>query len=159
MRSTRYAGKVLLVRRILHLSVLAFMLSVLPHWANGQSNLKSSSRDKVSQSELKKKKAEKRLCSWYRANYRHIGGVPGDLRIVPSPEYPQEAKELGITGIVIVIVRVDEKGHVDLATACEGHALLKQAAVQAAYKAEFEPLTLNGNAVKRLTALTYTFNN
>lgn len=75
----------------------------------------------------------------------------------PVPIYPAKAKDEGISGNVTVVVTADETGKVIEAEALTGHELLKQAAVEAAYRAEFEPTTLGGHAVKIKGTLTYKF--
>lgn len=85
------------------------------------------------------------------------GGVlTGKSLTKPQPVYPQTAKSAGIQGTVVVQILIDEKGKVISATAVSGHALLREAAVRAAYQARFEPTLLSNQPVK--VSGTYSFN-
>ena len=75
----------------------------------------------------------------------------------PAPPYPPIAKSAGIQGTVAVQVVIDEQGHVISAKATNGHPLLMNAAVQAAYRARFTPTVLGGNAVKVTGSIAYNF--
>jgi periplasmic protein TonB len=75
----------------------------------------------------------------------------------PAPPYPQLAKAAGVQGSVAVQVLIDEQGRVLNAKATNGHPLLQQAAVQAAYKASFSPTVLTGTPVKVTGVITYNF--
>lgn len=72
-----------------------------------------------------------------------------------APAYPQEAK--GAAGAVSVRVLVDETGKVVEAEAVSGHPLLRQAAVDAAYKWRFSPTTLMGKPVKVSGTINFNF--
>ena len=56
-----------------------------------------------------------------------------------------------------VQVTVDEDGKVISANAVSGHALLRPAAVQAAYAARFSPTKISGQAVKVTGVIQYNF--
>ena len=56
-----------------------------------------------------------------------------------------------------LFLAIDEAGNVIEAEAVTGHGLLQQAAIEAAYKAEFEPTALARRAVKVKGVLTYKF--
>lgn len=87
------------------------------------------------------------------------GGVIVGKRIeMPSPKYPKEAKKAGITGTVRVRVVIDEKGRVIKAEAVDGPVELRDAAVEAAFKARFTPTLLEGNPVKVTGEINYNFN-
>jgi TonB family protein len=147
------------MKRVLNAALFALILLLSPPAARVQSDPQTATKAQhpTAQNLKKQKKEEDNLCSWYKANYRYLSRSLNAVK-VPSPEYPEEAKKAGIAGTVIVAVRVDPKGHVEFAAACEGHPLLKESAVQAAYKAEFQPVMVKGKATKFLTALTYGFN-
>lgn len=86
------------------------------------------------------------------------GGVlNGKATTLPKPNYPPAAKAVRASGTVTVEVLVDETGKVISATALSGHPLLKQAAVEAAKKAEFTRTTLAGKPVKVKGVVTYNF--
>lgn len=56
-----------------------------------------------------------------------------------APNYPEEARRLGIEGAVPVEIVVDREGKVVHACAQAGHPLLRDAAVKAALQWEFKP--------------------
>ena len=85
------------------------------------------------------------------------GVLNGKAKIRYPPAYPQEAKDAGAAGVVGVRVLVDETGKVVEAEAISGHPLLRQAAVDAAYKWRFAPITLSGNPVKVSGTINYNF--
>ena len=86
------------------------------------------------------------------------GGVlNGKATSLPKPIYPPAAKAVRASGSVSVQVLVGENGKVIDASAVSGHPLLRQAAVQAAKKAEFDPTMLSGKAVKVSGVLTFNF--
>lgn len=86
------------------------------------------------------------------------GGVLNGTAInLPSPSYPDTARRLRMTGVVVVQVVVDETGKVIAAEAVSGPSLLKDAAVQAALKARFSPTKLSGQPVKVSGVINYKF--
>jgi TonB family protein len=86
------------------------------------------------------------------------GGMLNDKAVsLPRPAYPPVAKAAGASGTVVVQVIVDETGKVTSAKAVSGHPLLRQAAAQAAYRASFKPIKLNGKPVKVSGTISYDF--
>lgn len=86
------------------------------------------------------------------------GGVlNGKALSLPRPAYPAIARAARAAGVVTVQVLIDESGKVTSARAVNGHPLLQQAAVQAAYGARFAPTLLSGQSVKVTGVLTYNF--
>jgi TonB family protein len=75
----------------------------------------------------------------------------------PLPLYPSLAGVAHASGDVLVEILVDETGNVIAANALSGHPLLRQAAMQAAYEAEFAPIVLSGQAVTVYGTLSYNF--
>ena len=75
----------------------------------------------------------------------------------PEPVLPDEARQKGVSGEVIVEVLIDESGKVQSARALEGHPLLQKAAVDAAYQARFSVTRLQGQPIKVAGVLTYSF--
>ena len=76
---------------------------------------------------------------------------------LPPPAYPETAKRAGIHGTVKVSVTVDERGHVSEAEAIDGPKELREAAVEAAKRARFEPTRVHGAPIKIDGVLTYEF--
>jgi TonB family protein len=63
----------------------------------------------------------------------------------------------GVTGEIVVEVKVDERGKVESAEAISGPPELRQTAVEAAKQWEFKPTSLSGTAVKVIGRLTFNF--
>jgi len=86
------------------------------------------------------------------------GGVmTGKATHLPRPTYSAAAKAVGAQGIVTVQILVDETGKVISAKAVNGNPLLRPAAVDAAWKARFDPTKLSGVAVKVTGIISYNF--
>ena len=86
------------------------------------------------------------------------GGVlNGTALNLPSPSYPDTARRLRMTGVVVVQVVVDETGKVISAEAISGPSILKETAVQAALKARFSSTKLSGQPVKVSGVINYKF--
>ena len=86
------------------------------------------------------------------------GGVLNSKAIaLPKPAYPPVAKAAKASGMVAVIVTVDENGKVISANAASGHPLLRPAAESAARNARFNPAIVDGRRVKVTGTITYQF--
>jgi TonB family protein len=86
------------------------------------------------------------------------GGVLNDKALeLPQPVYPEAAKQAGISGTVRVRITIDEQGKVIAAEASDGPKELREAAVEAARKARFEPVRLHGAGIKVSGMLVYRF--
>ena len=87
------------------------------------------------------------------------GGVLNGTAIsLPSPAYPEVARRMRASGQVVVDVVIDETGKVISAHAVSGNAILRDVAVQAAYRARFSPSKLSGQPVKVAGTINYNFN-
>lgn len=75
----------------------------------------------------------------------------------PQPPYPALAKAARASGLVTVLVVVDETGGVVSAKAVSGHPLLRSAAEAAARQAKFSPTIADGKPVTVSGKLTYNF--
>jgi periplasmic protein TonB len=95
-------------------------------------------------------------------------GVPGGTGQVtkqpfptrnPKPDYPRRAKELGQQGVALVTVYISEFGRVDKVELKQssGHALLDEAALEAAKKWRFRPAQLNKRAVPSKVEIPFRF--
>ena len=71
--------------------------------------------------------------------------------------YPPLALTANVSGAVFVEVSIDEGGNVTSARALAGHALLKDAAVEAARSWTFKPAIVQGKPVKVVGSLKFTF--
>jgi len=77
----------------------------------------------------------------------------------PNPDYPTEALVHGWSGVVLVMVIVDESGTVISYGCLDGFASqsLRDAAIEAAYKASFKPVIAAGKVVVAKGILDYRF--
>jgi TonB family protein len=75
----------------------------------------------------------------------------------PTPAYPEKARAAQASGAVIVEVMTDECGYVVMAKAVTGHALLRQAAVDAAMNWHFAPTLLSGHRVRVKGRVSFIF--
>lgn len=78
------------------------------------------------------------------------------LRLV-MPTYSALARQSRIEGKVTVEVELDAEGNVVAAEATSGHAMLRQAAEDAAKKSKFKPAAFNGEPIKAKGVVTYNF--
>ncbi len=93
------------------------------------------------------------------SDYKIItGGVlNGKALNLPKPEYPAAAKAVNADGQVQVQIIIDEDGNVINILGVSGHALLKQASIDAALQPKFSPTYLGGKAVKVSGVIIYFF--
>lgn len=83
--------------------------------------------------------------------------VNGMARVLPKPEYPQEAKDLCVGGKVEIEVLIDsERGDVLQAKAISGDELLRSVSVETSKKAKFNPL-LDMTPIKLKGIIVYNF--
>ncbi|MBV8202022.1 MAG: TonB family protein, partial [Acidobacteria bacterium] len=86
--------------------------------------------------------------------------VPPKLVSTPKPEYPPLARKLGVEGVVVLSVLVDEQGRVEDVQVLERISQdvgINEAAVQVARGARFKSATRNGAPVKMWTRLRIPF--
>ena len=85
------------------------------------------------------------------------GVINGKAIKLPRPVYPDEARDLRLSGIVRVQVLISETGRVTEAKALCGHPALAKPSLEAAYKARFSPTKLSGMAVSVNGIILYNF--
>ena len=85
------------------------------------------------------------------------GFEPPKVDTLPKPPTPPIAAAAHATGTVEVKVIIDLEGKVIAAAAISGHPLLQGAAVSAARYARFTPAKYNGEPVKVVGVIPYTF--
>ena len=85
------------------------------------------------------------------------GVINGEAISLPQPAYPATAASIRASGVVQVLVTVDETGAVIAARAITGQPTLRPAAEAAAKKARFSPTLLEGRAVKVTGTINYVF--
>ncbi|HEX8776121.1 MAG TPA: TonB family protein [Pyrinomonadaceae bacterium] len=81
----------------------------------------------------------------------------GKALSLPRPEYPQEARNMRASGVVIVKVKIDEAGKVIESVATCGNPYLVRASEAAASKARFTPTLKAGQPVQVTGIITYRF--
>ena len=74
-----------------------------------------------------------------------------------APGYPATAKQARISGIVKVFITVDENGAVTKIERSEGAALLRPAAEAAARQWKFQPLMIDGKAIRMTGYVIFNF--
>jgi TonB family protein len=94
--------------------------------------------------------------------------VPGRVRVPSSveqgllvtkvpPQYPQEAKDQHIQGLVLLKVIVDKEGNVANIQVISGHPLLAPPAIEGVKQWKYKPYLLNGVAVEVETEVQVNF--
>jgi protein TonB len=86
--------------------------------------------------------------------------VPPKLVSTPKPEYPPLARRLGVEGVVVLSVLVNEQGGVEdvqVVQPISENVGINEAAVQVARSARFKPATRDGARVKMWTRLRIPF--
>lgn len=74
-----------------------------------------------------------------------------------QPEYTAIAKQMKITGRVDIEVVVTPDGAIESTKALSGNPLLTAPAIAAIRKWKFNPITVDGQAVKAITTLSFEF--
>ena len=74
-----------------------------------------------------------------------------------EPDYPQEARQQGIQGAVVLSVRIAQNGSVQSATPVSGPPLLAQAATDAVKQWRFKPHLVGGHRAEMETKITLSF--
>lgn len=95
-------------------------------------------------------------------NYRdepviHVGILQGRAISLPKPPYPKAAKVAHASGLIYVLILLDESGRVIRAKSLCGHPLLTEAAEASAWRAKFSPTRVSGKEVKVSTIVVYNF--
>jgi TonB family protein len=74
-----------------------------------------------------------------------------------EPEYPEEARQQGVQGAVVLEVRLGRDGAVQEVKLLSGQRLLAEAAVAAVQQWRFKPLLVKGQPVEAQTTVTLNF--
>jgi len=85
------------------------------------------------------------------------GVLQGNAIRKVTPVYPAIARAARVQGTVQVEVVIDEEGNVISAQVIEGHPLLRQAALEAAWQWKFRPTLLSGEPIKVTGVLIFNF--
>lgn len=84
--------------------------------------------------------------------------APPVLMSMESPAYPEEAKQSGLEGTVMVKVLVGIDGTVESVTVLEASdPIFEGAALDAATRCQFKPAKLEGQATRSYVAIPYHF--
>jgi periplasmic protein TonB len=83
--------------------------------------------------------------------------MAGQVLHKEDPIYPDEAKKAGVSGYVVMNVKIDPKGRVVDVKVLAAPPMLRDSAVDAVKKWTYKPYLLNGRAVFVLTAVTVAF--
>jgi TonB family protein len=85
------------------------------------------------------------------------GVLNGRAIELPKPAYPNDARREGVSGTVVVQVKIDEEGKVYAAEAVSGPSQLRIASMAAARLARFTPTVLCDRPVKVIGVITYDY--
>jgi len=88
--------------------------------------------------------------------YKVGGPIPAPTRL-DRVQYPQEARDAGIQGVVILEVVIDERGRVGDAKVMRSIPLLDQPAMDEVSRWQFAPTVVNGQPVKVRMTVTQNF--
>ena len=89
-----------------------------------------------------------------------VGVTASQLKKVKhvEPVYPQAAKEAGVSGIVIVEIRIGIDGTVETARVVRSSPGLDEAALDAVRLWQFEPVMVNGRPTAIVSTVAVPFN-
>jgi TonB family protein len=114
----------------------------------------------------------KRVCSclafiliagflWAQEPAPSESSIPDSTRLepikTPKPHYPDQARDRGLQGRVVIRLHVDEQGKVESTDIVSGDPVLAKAAADAFKKWKFRPFIRNGKPVKVSTELPFLF--
>lgn len=85
------------------------------------------------------------------------GVMQGLLLTKVQPEYPPDAREQHIEGLVVLKVNIDKDGNVYKTELISGHPLLAPAAIEAVKQWKYKPFKLNNQPVAVETQVTVNF--
>ena len=118
--------------------------------------------DQLAKAKAEKEAAEREAAAKAAAaivpEFLNLGSLSAESaeRLV-TPTYPSMARQSRIIGKVNVEVELDAEGNVTKADATSGHAMLRQAAEDAAKRSKFKPAQYNGKPIKARGVITYSF--
>ena len=113
-------------------------------------------QDQLDKEEAAKRAAEKpKVVKPEILNLGALSNVNAERLVMPT--YSMMARQSRVEGKVTVEVELDVEGNVVSAEATSGHAMLRQAAEDAAKKSKFKPAMFNGEPIKAKGVITYNF--
>ena len=89
-----------------------------------------------------------------------VGSMVQESKLIHrvEPVYPEQAKSIGLQGIVKLKITVNEEGFVYELEVEQGHPILVEAAIEAVKQWQYSPTLLNGEPVSAQTTVTVVFN-
>jgi len=85
------------------------------------------------------------------------GVEQGLLLTKVQPEYPADAREARIQGVVILQATIDNEGNIAQLELISGHPMLAPAAIEAVKQWKYRPYLLNGDPVQVETQIQVNF--
>ncbi|MGC1450560.1 MAG: energy transducer TonB [Candidatus Sulfotelmatobacter sp.] len=85
------------------------------------------------------------------------GVSQGLLVTTVSPEYPDDARDQGIQGVILLKANIDKEGNVYKLELISGHPLLAPAAIEAVTQWKYRPYLLNGTPIEVETQIQVNF--
>ena len=79
------------------------------------------------------------------------------LTVSPPPEYPPLARNAGVQGMVVLQVRLNSDGSVNVERVLEGQPVLADAAVSAVQKWRAKPEQINGKNIDAVSTVSFEF--
>jgi TonB family protein len=79
------------------------------------------------------------------------------LRSKVNPDYPPDARDQRIQGVVLMKINIDKEGNVYAVQLISGHPLLAPSAMEAVRQWKYRPYLLNGNPVEVETQVLVNF--
>ncbi len=126
----------------------------------GQITALKSFRGADATTELEKPKTPEETKASPPGSIRLAGGVIAGNKIGgPRPEYPPAARQMGVSGTVVLIAEITKEGTVaSLFPLSSPNASLTMAATNAVSEWTYKPYLLNGSPVSVTTTITVNFN-
>ena len=101
------------------------------------------------------------VSAWAQADetiYTKVDENPVPVK-TPPPRYPDSLKREGVSGVVAVIIVIDEKGSImSSSIAKSSHAEFERPALEAVKNWKFKPAKKDGNPVKVRVTIPLRFN-
>lgn len=89
---------------------------------------------------------------------RVSSGIESGLLVTKvNPEYPADAREARIQGVVVLQATVDKEGNIAQLELVSGHPMLAPAAIEAVRQWKYRPYLLNGDPVQVETQIQVNF--
>jgi TonB family protein len=85
------------------------------------------------------------------------GVIRGLILHKVDPVYPQDAKDAGVSGAVVMAAVIDDQGKIAKLSVVSGPEKLRDAALEAANQWTYKPFRLNGRPVFVQTTITMNF--